>query len=83
MTGYLNAGLPVVLDDGQLLMARLVSDFNAGVVLPRRDMDCFVAGLLAAHEDAMALRAGARRLHAHMMAANRRAIEAVRQACVS
>jgi hypothetical protein len=77
MTGYFNAGLPVVLDDGFTLMARLVRQFGAGVVLPRRDIDGLVPALLGAHEHAAALRDGVTRLHNHMTKSNRRVLEAL------
>jgi|GEM_PF-4749996 len=77
LTGYLNAGLPVVIDDGHPLMAGLLREFSAGIVHPRYDIDGLVPALLAAHERVDEFREGARRLHAYMIESNARALEKI------
>jgi hypothetical protein len=74
LTGYLNAQLPVILDDGLDLMAGLVRDFGAGVILPRHHGDRLVPDLLAAHTSYAAMKDGARRLHAHMLDSNEQVV---------
>jgi hypothetical protein len=77
LTGYLNAGLPVVIDDHHTRMAALVRDFGAGIVHPIGDAEGLVSALLSAHARLDDYRAGARRLHAHMVESNDRALAAV------
>ena len=77
LTGYLNAGLPVVVDAHHLLMAELVQRFGAGFVHPLDDPEGLVPALLSAHEHHADYRQGAWRLHAHLLESNRRALQEV------
>jgi hypothetical protein len=67
-TGYLSAGLPVVMDAEWTLMAGLTRDFNAGVVVDAVDPATVAAALAAADQES--LRRGAGRLRAHLAAHN-------------
>lgn len=77
LTGYLNAGLPVIMDDHHTFMAELVRRFGAGIVHPVGDPEGAVAALLSAHGHLEAHREGARRLHAHMVETNERVLSEV------
>lgn len=67
-TGYLSAGLPVVLDSGWTLMADLVRSFDAGLVPESLDTGTLLPLLQAA--DRQRLAQGARRLRSHLLAHN-------------
>ncbi len=67
-TGYLSAGLPVVLDSGWTLMADLVRRFDAGLVPESLDTATLLPLLQAA--DHRQLAQGARRLRSHLLAHN-------------
>lgn len=67
-TGYLSAGLPVVLDAGWTLMADLVRRFDAGLVPESLDTATLLPLLQAA--DHQRLAQGARRLRSHLLAHN-------------
>lgn len=67
-TGYLSAGLPVVLDSGWTLMADLVRRFDAGLVPESLDTATLLPLLQAA--DHQRLAQGARRLRNHLLAHN-------------
>jgi hypothetical protein len=68
-TGYIQAGLPVVIGPPWGLCVDLVQRFTAGIVLDSDDDDAFMDALTRA--DFGTLRAGVARLHAHMLASNR------------
>ncbi len=73
-TGYANSGVPMIIDDGLVLMAELIQRFDAGIVLPRYAAGRLGPALLAAHPRHPELRAGMRRLHAHMTEVNEQVI---------
>lgn len=66
--GYIRSGLPVLIDPGWERMAALVKDFGAGVVDVGTDAGALLRRLVSA--DQPALRAGVRRLGAHMRGEN-------------
>ncbi|RJF76748.1 hypothetical protein D3877_28035 [Azospirillum cavernae] len=66
--GFIAGGLPVVIDDSFELMAGLVRDFQAGVVVPQGDLEALRAAMTAT--DMALLHAGVRRLWRHMGACN-------------
>jgi hypothetical protein len=75
LTGYLNAGIPVVVDDGLSLIADWIQEFHAGVVVPRGNLDAVITAVLNAHKEYPRLREGAHRLHQHMCRENANAID--------
>jgi hypothetical protein len=69
-TGYIQAGLPVIVSPPWGLCVDLVEKFGAGIVLAG-DSDAEVTAALA-RANLAAMRNGSRDLHAHMLASNRR-----------
>jgi hypothetical protein len=76
LSGYISAGVPVILDDEFEFLADLVDRFGAGIVVPGGRTDLIPD--LIRRADHMALRAGARRLRAHMFARNQDAFHRLR-----
>lgn len=71
LTGYISAGLPVIIDDEFEFVAGLIQRFGAGIVVPGGRTD-LIPGLIR-QADRAALREGARHLRAHMFAQNQEA----------
>ncbi len=71
-TGYLSAGLPVLLSDNWLFMADLLRRFGAGIVIDRPEAGAIVRAL--AETPYPPLRDGALRLHRHLLDHNRHVI---------
>lgn len=67
-TGYLSAGLPVIIDAGWRLMAGLTRSYGAGLVVERAEAGLIGQAMGSADHDA--LRQGSRRLRAHMLEHN-------------
>lgn len=67
-TGYIFAGLPVVIDDGWHAMCELVREYGAGIIVPGNRPDLLAAEI--GRHDHAALQAGVRRLRAAMMTHN-------------
>lgn len=76
LTGYISAGVPVILDDEFEFLAGLIDSFGAGIVVPGGRTDLIPD--LIRRADHTALRAGARRLRAHMFARNQEAFHRLR-----
>lgn len=64
-TGYVSAGLPLLLDAEWRLMADLTVQYGAGVVVERADPGVITAAIAKA--DMPAARAGCRRLRRHLL----------------
>lgn len=77
VTGYLSAGIPVIIDDEFEFLAGLVAEFNAGIVVPDGRGDLIPQLIRAA--DYKALRRGARRLRAHMADCNDNLLRRLRE----
>ncbi|MFX5937854.1 hypothetical protein ABTE71_21085, partial [Acinetobacter baumannii] len=69
-TGYIQAGLPVIISRPWGLCIDLVEQFGAVIVL-QGDSDEELAAAFGALDHAR-LRAGVSRLHTHMLSSNRR-----------
>lgn len=69
LTGYVRAGLPVILDEGWGAMADLVKQHGAGLVVPRGATPETLATLIK-HADFDAARAGVRALREQMIVDN-------------
>ena len=67
-TGYVSAGLPVLIDDGWTYMASLVREFDAGVVVPMREPDELIRCLTRV--DPARHRRGMLALRAHLLKHN-------------
>jgi hypothetical protein len=67
-TGYVSAGLPVVMDADWRLMADLTRSYNAGLVVERAESDLIARAMDEAdHEE---LRLGSRHLRTHLLRHN-------------
>lgn len=77
LTGYVSAGLPVILDDEFEFLADLIRRFNAGIVVPGGRTD-LIAGLVR-QADHAALREGVRCLRAYMREQNRETFDRLRR----
>lgn len=77
-TGYIFAGLPVIIDEGWKAMVELVCDFGAGLVLANTiDVETMSQTLRSA--DLCALRQGAQKLRSHMINNNMKVLETIRK----
>ena len=77
ITGYLSAGLPVIIDDEFDFLAGLVRRFNAGIVVPEGRTEMIPELIRTA--DYPSLKAGAKELLRHMAAGNAAVLQRLRQ----
>ncbi len=77
-TGYVSAGLPVVIDAGWHLMADLTRSYGAGLIVERAESDLIVQAIKNAnHEE---LRKGSRQLRTHLLHHNAETCAAIAKA---
>lgn len=67
-TGYVSAGLPVIIDSGWRLMAELTRSYNAGLVVDDADASQIIAAMRKA--DPRVLRQGSQQLRSHLLRHN-------------
>ena len=78
-TGYLSAGLPIVIDETWTAIAELVEEFGAGFVVSEPQPQGIVGEILA-RADPARHRAGAGRLRDHLLARNKAALREIADA---
>ena len=76
VTGYISAGVPVIIDDEFEFLADLITRFNAGIVVPEGRTERIPELILNA--DRPAMRAGTRRLRDYMFRQNQEALSRLR-----
>lgn len=77
VTGYISAGLPIIIDDEFEFLAALISRFNAGILVPGGATELIPA--LIRNADYGALCQGVRRLRAYMIKENQDAFRRLQQ----
>lgn len=77
-SGYVSAGLPVLIDAGWRLMADLVRDYDAGLVVATADADQISRAMAGADHDA--LRRGNKALLNHLLRHNAGTLQAIAEA---
>lgn len=74
-TGYVSAGLPVIIDAGWRLMADLTRSYGAGLIVEHAEAGLIVQAMDSANHEA--LRQGSRQLRAHLLHHNAQTCAAI------
>ncbi len=78
-TGYLSAGLPIVIDETWTAIVELVETFEAGIVVKDPNPETVVSEILS-RADPAKHRLGAERLRDHLLARNKEALREIASA---